>query len=164
MIDTNGAGDGFSFNSLIPDLLDPDWGEDHVAEAVRRLSGASGQPIGEVLAMCWKWFVRLTEREKDPAVRTMLEIGMKLEGLHHVTAIASDPQANVDFYTTVLGLRLVKTTVNFDDPGTYTYYYAHLDRYADGLQEGRHVGRGDVKLVFVPDARGYLRGERAVAA
>jgi glyoxalase family protein len=41
-------------------------------------------------------------------------------GLHHVTAIASDPQRNVDFYTEVLGLRLVKTTVNFDDPGSST--------------------------------------------
>ena len=37
-------------------------------------------------------------------------------GIHHVTAIASDPQANVDFYTKVLGLRLVKQTVNFDAP------------------------------------------------
>jgi Lactoylglutathione lyase and related lyases len=37
-------------------------------------------------------------------------------GLHHVTAIASDPQRNVDFYTDVLGLRLVKQTVNFDAP------------------------------------------------
>jgi glyoxalase family protein len=44
-------------------------------------------------------------------------------GLHHVTAIASDPQANVDFYTTVLGLRLVKRTVNFDAPDTYHLYY-----------------------------------------
>ncbi|HVE78772.1 MAG TPA: VOC family protein, partial [Gemmatimonadaceae bacterium] len=38
-------------------------------------------------------------------------------GLHHVTAIAGDPQRNVDFYAGVLGLRLVKQTVNFDDPG-----------------------------------------------
>jgi glyoxalase family protein len=44
-------------------------------------------------------------------------------GLHHVTAIASDPQKNVDFYTGVLGLRLVKRTVNFDDPGTYHFYF-----------------------------------------
>lgn len=44
-------------------------------------------------------------------------------GLHHVTAIATEPQANADFYHTVLGLRLVKTTVNFDDPGTYHLYY-----------------------------------------
>ena len=44
-------------------------------------------------------------------------------GLHHVTSIASDPQANVDFYTDVLGLRLVKKTVNFDDTFTYHLYY-----------------------------------------
>lgn len=44
-------------------------------------------------------------------------------GLHHVTAIGGDPQRNVDFYTRALGLRLVKTTVNFDDPGTYHLYY-----------------------------------------
>jgi len=46
-----------------------------------------------------------------------------IAGLHHVTAIAGDPQANVDFYTGVLGLRLVKVTVNFDDPTTYHLYY-----------------------------------------
>jgi glyoxalase family protein len=44
-------------------------------------------------------------------------------GLHHVTAIAGDPQTNVDFYVGVLGLRLVKKTVNFDDPTTYHLYY-----------------------------------------
>jgi glyoxalase family protein len=44
-------------------------------------------------------------------------------GLHHVTAIASDPQANLDFYTQVLGLRFVKRTVNFDDPGKYHFYF-----------------------------------------
>jgi glyoxalase family protein len=37
-------------------------------------------------------------------------------GIHHVTAIASDPQKNLDFYVGLLGLRLVKRTVNFDDP------------------------------------------------
>lgn len=46
-------------------------------------------------------------------------------GIHHVTAIASDPQRNVDFYTGVLGLRLVKRTVNFDDPGTYHLYFGN---------------------------------------
>jgi glyoxalase family protein len=46
-----------------------------------------------------------------------------IEGLHHVTAIAGDPQTNIDFYTGVLGLRLVKLTVNFDDPTTYHLYY-----------------------------------------
>jgi glyoxalase family protein len=46
-----------------------------------------------------------------------------IRGLHHVTAIASGAQANVDFYTRVLGLRLVKRTVNFDAPDTYHFYY-----------------------------------------
>ncbi|MBA2692355.1 MAG: ring-cleaving dioxygenase [Rubrobacter sp.] len=44
-------------------------------------------------------------------------------GIHHVTAISGEPQKNVDFYVGVLGLRMVKKTVNFDDPGTYHLYY-----------------------------------------
>ena len=44
-------------------------------------------------------------------------------GIHHVTAICGDPQQNLDFYTGVLGLRLVKLTVNFDDPSAYHLYY-----------------------------------------
>jgi glyoxalase family protein len=44
-------------------------------------------------------------------------------GIHHVTAIGTDPQRNLDFYTEVLGLRLVKKTVNFDDPSTYHFYF-----------------------------------------
>lgn len=44
-------------------------------------------------------------------------------GIHHITAIASDPQANLDFYTGPLGLRLIKRTVNFDDPSAYHLYY-----------------------------------------
>ena len=46
-----------------------------------------------------------------------------MSGIHHVTAIAGAPSRNLDFYTRVLGLRLVKKTVNFDDPGTYHLYY-----------------------------------------
>lgn len=46
-----------------------------------------------------------------------------MRGIHHVTAIAGRPDINLDFYTRVLGLRLVKRTVNFDDPGTYHLYY-----------------------------------------
>lgn len=49
------------------------------------------------------------------------------QGLHHVTAIAGDPQSNVDFYTRVLGLRLVKRTVNFDAPDTYHLYYGDAE-------------------------------------
>jgi len=45
------------------------------------------------------------------------------EGLHHVTAIGGEPQRNIDFYIHGLGLRLVKKTVNFDDPSTYHLYY-----------------------------------------
>jgi glyoxalase family protein len=52
------------------------------------------------------------------------EMNTTIGGLHHVTMIADDPQRNVDFYTGVLGLRLVKQTVNYDDPGTYHFYYA----------------------------------------
>jgi glyoxalase family protein len=46
-------------------------------------------------------------------------------GIHHVTAVATDPQRNVDFYYTILGLRLVKRTVNFDVPDTYHLYYGN---------------------------------------
>jgi len=46
-------------------------------------------------------------------------------GLHHITAIANNAQRNYDFYTHVLGLRMVKKTVNFDDPGTYHFYYGN---------------------------------------
>ena len=49
---------------------------------------------------------------------------MKLEGIHHVTAITGDAPGNVDFYARVLGLRLVKKTVNQDDPTVYHLFYA----------------------------------------
>ena len=47
----------------------------------------------------------------------------RILGLHHITAIADNAQRNYHFYTKVLGLRMVKKTVNFDDPGTYHFYY-----------------------------------------
>jgi glyoxalase family protein len=50
-------------------------------------------------------------------------VSIPVSGLHHVTAIASDPQRNLDFYAEVLGLRLVKRTINFDDPRTYHFYF-----------------------------------------
>jgi glyoxalase family protein len=50
-------------------------------------------------------------------------MNLSITGLHHVTAIASDPQRNTDFYVGLLGLRLVKRTVNFDDPGSYHFYF-----------------------------------------
>jgi glyoxalase family protein len=66
-------------------------------------------------------------------------------GIHHVTAIAGEPQRNVDFYVGVLGLRLVKKTVNFDDPGTYHLYY------------GDGVGTPGAVMTFFPWA-GAPRG------
>ena len=61
-----------------------------------------------------------------------------IRGIHHITAIATDPQHNVDFYSGLLGLRLVKKTVNFDDPGTYHLYY------------GDETGRPGTLLTFFP--------------
>jgi glyoxalase family protein len=80
---------------------------------------------------------------------------MKLEGIHHITAITGDAPRNVDFYTRVLGLRLVKKTVNQDDPTVYHLFYADElgSAGADltffeypGLQRGR-AGAGMVYRV-----------------
>ncbi len=49
----------------------------------------------------------------------------RILGLHHITAIADNAKRNLDFYTQVLGIRLVKKTVNFDDPGTYHFYFGN---------------------------------------
>ena len=46
-----------------------------------------------------------------------------IQGIHHITVFAKEPQKNIDFYTQVLGQRFVKKTVNFDDPATYHFYY-----------------------------------------
>jgi glyoxalase family protein len=59
-------------------------------------------------------------------------------GIHHVTAIATDPQKNIDFYAGLLGLRFIKQTVNFDDPGTYHLYY------------GDATGRPGTAMTFFP--------------
>ena len=47
-----------------------------------------------------------------------------VKGLHHITAISGEAQENLDFYAGVLGMRLVKKSVNQDDPGTYHLFYA----------------------------------------
>ncbi|MEP6960700.1 MAG: VOC family protein, partial [Acidobacteriota bacterium] len=52
-----------------------------------------------------------------------------LAGIHHVTALCGDAHSNIEFYTRTLGMRLVKRTVNYDDPGTYHFYF--------GDEEGR---------------------------
>jgi glyoxalase family protein len=75
---------------------------------------------------------------------------VKLLGIHHITAIATDPQRNLDFYTQVLGLRLVKRTVNFDDPGTYHLYF------------GDGVGTPGTIITFFPWP-GAHRGSRGTS-
>jgi glyoxalase family protein len=76
-----------------------------------------------------------------------------ISGLHHVTAICSDAQKNLDFYTQVLGLRLVKLTVNFDDPFSYHLYY------------GDELGRPGTILTFFAWSGAKARaGNQSVAA
>jgi glyoxalase family protein len=65
-------------------------------------------------------------------------VSNELLGIHHITGIAGEPQANIDFYAGLLGLRLVKLTINFDDPGTYHLYY------------GDGVGHPGTILTFFP--------------
>jgi glyoxalase family protein len=72
-------------------------------------------------------------------------MNVRINGFHHITAIVDDPQKNIDFYTEVLGLRLVKQTVNFDDPGTYHFYF------------GDELGNPGTILTFFP-WQGMRRG------
>ena len=79
---------------------------------------------------------------------------MKLLGTHHITAIAGDPQRNLDFCRKVLGLRFVKRTVNFDDPSTYHFYF------------GDRTGKPGTIFTFFPwpGARRGTRGNSQVVA
>jgi glyoxalase family protein len=73
-------------------------------------------------------------------------------GLHHITAISSDPQKTLDFYTKILGLRLIKLTVNYDDPSTYHIYF------------GDEIGHPGTVLTFFPwpgQPRGHKGGGQA---
>ena len=72
----------------------------------------------------------------------------KIKGIHHITAIAGDPQKNVDFYVGLLGLKFIKRTVNFDDPQTYHLYY------------GNNVGTPGTILTFFPWNEQGFRGKR----
>jgi len=80
-------------------------------------------------------------------------MSFRTAGIHHVTGIASDPQRNLDFYAGILGLRLVKRTVNFDDPTTYHFYF------------GNENGSPGTILTFFPwpDARRGRQGGGQVA-
>ena len=84
----------------------------------------------------------------------MVILNNAIYGIHHVTAITSDPQRNIDFYVNNLGLRFVKLTVNQDDPSSYHLYY------------GDELGRPGTILTFFhwPDAPKGHRGNSEVFA
>ena len=73
-----------------------------------------------------------------PASNKLPIMNNKVLGIHHITAIAGNAKRNFDFYTKVLGLRFIKKTVNFDDPGTYHFYF------------GDEVGTPGTILTFFP--------------
>jgi glyoxalase family protein len=87
-------------------------------------------------------------------------------GIHHITAIAGDPQRNVDFYAGILGMRLVKVTVNFDDPASYHLYYGDELGHPGSILTffpwpGGQAGRpgtgqvGTVSLAIPPGSLGF---------
>ena len=98
-------------------------------------------------------------KDKETREKNMVEDNPKRSeqgvlGIHHITAIARNPQRNVDFYSGLMGLRLVKLTVNFDDPTTYHLYY------------GNSLGHPGTILTFFPWSeapKGY-RGTGQVSA
>jgi len=89
------------------------------------------------------WRINITRKTYKKEVK----MDRQIFGIHHVTAIAGDPQRNLDFYTSVMGLKVVKITVNFDDPGTYHFYF------------GDQTGCPGSLLTFFPWPRG-AKGRR----
>src|SRR6059036_3121991 len=94
----------------------------------------------------------------------------RVNGLHHVTAIAGPAQENLDFYAGVLGMRLVKKSVNQDDPGTYHLFYADAEGHPGtdltffpwDLRAPRRDGHGlsvEVALAVPPESLEFW-GER----
>ena len=87
-----------------------------------------------------------------------------ITGIHHITAMADDPQRNLDFYAGILGLRLVKKTVNFDAPEVYHFYFGNelgepgtiLTFFPyEGIQRGRH-GKGMLNITSFSVAGGSI--------
>jgi glyoxalase family protein len=72
----------------------------------------------------------------------------KILGIHHITAIAGDAKRNFNFYSNILGLRFIKKTVNFDDPGTYHFYF------------GDEIGSAGTILTFFPWGEGIQQGRK----
>jgi glyoxalase family protein len=97
---------------------------DHDRDAATLLQGRLAQPKHDCMLFC-----RMKRSSFMPPA---------IAGLHHVTAIIGKPQPNIDFYTGVLGLRMVKLTVNYDDHETYHLYY------------GDRVGSPGTAITFFP--------------
>src|SRR5689334_8066444 len=74
-------------------------------------------------------------------------MGQLITGIHHITSIASNAQKNIDFYTGILGLRLIKKTVNFDAHKVYHFYY------------GDEAGNPGTILTFFPYSN-LIKGKR----
>lgn len=95
---------------------------------------------------------------------------MSIQGLHHITLVCNDAQRTIDFYTQVLGQRLVKQTVNFDDPGAYHLYFGdHTGQPGSAITffEWPHARKGRPGIggthhfaLRVPDYDGLLKWKR----
>ncbi|MDT8305567.1 MAG: VOC family protein, partial [Anaerolineae bacterium] len=95
---------------------------------------------------------------------------MSIQGLHHITLVSTNAQRPVDFYTGVLGLRLVKQTVNFDDPSAYHLYFGDETGTPGSVVtffEWPHAGKGHPGIggthhfaLQVADYEGLLRWKR----
>ena len=122
--DTTGAGD--TFNGVLAVRL---AAGDPLADAVDVASAAAALSVGEVGARAGMPDAAAIEAATTATPGHTARGGvrsrvMKLEGLHHITAITGDAPRNVEFYVGVLGLRMVKKTVNQDDPSVYHLFYA----------------------------------------
>src|SRR5436190_19035216 len=97
---------------------------------------------------------------------------MTIQGLHHITIVSSNAQRTIDFYTQVLGLRLIKKTVNFDDPGSYHLYFGdEIGRPGSAITffEWPHASKGHPGIggthhlaLQVIDYDGLLKWKRCV--
>jgi len=136
------------------------------------LQAASPAPPKNALATARSFAISLVSIRPGLSLFPMNTV---VTGLHHITAIARDPQVNVDFYAGLLGLRLVKRTVNFDDPSAYHLYYGDETGapgtlvtffYWPGQAARGRIGSGQMTtLAFSvpPDALGFWQERLATA-
>ena len=94
--------------------------------------------LSKVLILFYLFIFYNSDNEYKYCIMALENKDQGVLGIHHVTAIARNPQENFEFYSVILGLRLVKLTVNYDDPTTYHLYY------------GDETGRPGTILTFFP--------------